>query len=376
MTQDLKVMTDINQSEQDFGRTPSQYMAVYKKKSTVFVDKIVSGNEDAPRQLRDYYLQKIDIIKTEKLYPKGDDFDTKTDRPSSLTKVEMEITAITTTLGIAIAKIFADISNRTKDSIEKDHEQSRSIELRANTCRKLLLLQVEVELCRLRMLSNYDNLLFNHDEDEADDIGDIMVDRAKKILDEYNNKIKDLSKELKHTKYPTLLTPRFDDADIFEDMSRTFGPSEQLSTKEPGWARSAAQVSQELYCQYKQVERSVYKRKGECFKSFKLYFWDKTTRFGYKMSRLVFAVGVLIPGFLVLYLLDDHFSSTCNSSIQWYQYIAQYIAITLSYITGPNSILVPCGTFSIYIATAESVTGFVLLALLVSYLYQLLSRDK
>lgn len=163
------------------------------------------------------------------------------------------------------------------------------------------------------------------------------------------------------------------DAEQFRTWSDTFGPDKINPEQEPGWDVHAARTSQQLYYQYrKALQHENWLVITRWPSAFILWVYEMVAGYGLKPGRAaIVAVGTF--GVYALAQFTDDRVTACSSipatASPWsiFQY---YIAVSISSLTSLGSVPTPCGQIHGLLLSAETITGYFLLAVLTTLFVQ------
>jgi hypothetical protein len=337
------------------------------------------GNVDAHRQLCDYIQGEMEELKG-LLSPKRKDFDAKTNHPTSFTQAEIAWASLRdatkNSANIAWKDLMRQANERRPDRGEARERWQASLDLQAATCRRLLRLWMEASLYRLRVLSNFEYLGISHRQDGIEAINRKRVYEVRKVIRDYQRGIHYMDTQAKRMLGRHVLGYWFEDADHVALLSNAFGPSQVVVLHEPGWAQVAGRAREQLNYMSRELRRKAYLQKQHYFSACGLLLWRAFTRYGIQNWRLAIWPVLVLFASLAGYYVDSRLTSAACAPSQATT-LGDYIAYTLAVLTGSGqSVPVPCGLNIQAIATAESVLGYLSLALLASLLFELLNRDR
>ncbi len=163
------------------------------------------------------------------------------------------------------------------------------------------------------------------------------------------------------------------DAEQFRSWSDMFGPDIVSPEHEPGWDVHAAEASQQLYYQYrKALQHENWRVVARWPSAFILWVYEVVAGYGMKPGRAALVAVSAFGGFALAQFADDSMTacSSVPATASLGSVIQYYIAVSISSLTSLGSVPTPCGNYHGLLLSAETITGYFLLAVLTTLFVQ------
>lgn len=346
------------------------------------------GNADAPGELYDLFVARMQDLKAHALVPTpsvateindgGQHESPQTTRMDEHTAAEISWYDLIENIEAAAEHIWrdefaGDDSNQASraryqgrsHSAGQVRFQQRRLEVLVAEAHALLILALEARLYRLRMGSNYQ---FYDVESDASENTVILL---RNVLKGYWRQIRGWDRELRQVTGMRYFQTRQVGAERFKAFSKEFGP-ERVPAKEIGWLTFAPSAGNELRYQYFDAllrDRSAHP--SHWGSALWLLLLKVTMGYGNKPMRFVATTFSVVSLFSVLFFISDRYSNgKCYVARFTLSSIFRHIYVAVTNLTSLGSYPTPCGPGAHALLISETVIGYFLFAILAALLIE------
>ena len=292
-------------------------------------------------------------------------------------------------------KLIGDIEKSAGEALDKAIQKGERDSALLNLSSSFLHLWVEAKLYLVRARANYD--VYHNAEKRLSPLqgmrratripvgfgieqrGRAEVEHAVKvIIRDYYRKLKAFDVKLRNQDFEwSYFVRRYGDAEQFRSWSKAFGSKKVKPAYEPGWDTHAASVSRRLFVEYRKALGREYWLSWRTWVSAAI-FWLYWVVAGYGLEpwKPVLITALVYFGSAGAQFIDDY-GTRCTGSAPAMtsasgvvKGIEYYLEVSTSNLTSLGSITPPCGEFHGLISSAESLSGYFLLAILTTLFVQ------